>query len=155
MRNLLLLVLLTMTGCNAWLLTGEEVFAEREARFQREYEMRMIKELCEGNTLTGVTEGFTIALEGRRNKLESVRAHLTLERYRKLQQDLEGYSVEWELLYQEIQAACRTHAVLLARGDSTSRGMREAEDAYQERLRAARDFVYKIQSLKYSADTSS
>ena len=63
-----------------------------------------------------------------------------------------NYSVEWEMLNQEMTAACKAYAINLARVNEHDRNSRiavsNAEKYYQHKTDKAKEFILKITELK-------
>lgn len=125
--------------------------SDARRRADAEAELKFVEAHCDVGALVGETRGFQFALDAKRSELDSLQVQLGTSTYRKLQQELAGYSVEWETLHGDLVRACRDHAVLLHRsrdpGVVSDEQLERARATYDRQLAAAREFVVKIQEL--------
>jgi hypothetical protein len=101
--------------------------------------------------MVGQLEGVKTELEAKRNSLESVKATLTAERYRKLSQQLEDYKADWETLNRDTQLACKDWAICQYRSQKSGNPMcLEARKAMEDRQKDARNFFERIRTIDAS-----
>jgi len=126
--------------------TSDDVREERERRD----ELRYVNQACQANALVGVEQGFRLSYDNKSKELSNASGNLTAARYTRYQQELANYSVEWEILNREIEAACRTHATLVYRGASGSE-LDRAEERYKAKLDSARQLVIDVERMRFNS----
>ncbi len=137
----------------------------------------LMDNLCSSDSLVGYERGFQLAFGLKRDQLNSLELDTNGQEYRRLAQQLDGYSVQWEILNQDLTTACRTRAFCIitemnansgsesrtdtTRTDNTTttvtiddpatvtpQACSNAESDYDRRVQAARDFVLRITELE-------
>jgi hypothetical protein len=109
-------------------------------------EIRFVSEHCSNTPLVGLAKRASIALDARRSGLSKAGVTLSIEQGRKLQQELDNYSVQWEILNTLIQNACKTRAIAIFRNAPVEE-RREAENNYQASVDKAQKFVIEVETL--------
>ena len=148
-------IIAVLSGCDSLMHTTESVEKLNEMKHERQlkqdqraHENATIQNMCNNNqALVGVSQGYRLALDAKYNELTTAKGEVTVERFRKLQQELQNYSAEWEILNQAIQNACRALAITMARENSDTRDIQQAREAYNQQLREGFAFVQRIEQL--------
>lgn len=109
---------------------------------------RYAERLCKNHPMVGLIQGAKLELEAKREKTESAKVSLGVERYEKLAQELKNYSAEWESLNQSTQLACTDWALCQYRFGETQQGACNRErDRMEERQESARKFLERMKKL--------
>ncbi|GEM_PF-4686477 len=106
---------------------------------------------CDTDPLVGESKGIKLLIDGKRNQLESARLEIGFERYTKLNQEIGGYTAEYEILHAELIRACRR----LAECEYKNRYRSEsdcyaAEKSYNDTRKLMLDFIVRVKELEIS-----
>lgn len=112
----------------------------------KQKELEYAEKFCTGGAMVGYLSGAIKEIEVKRQKLESIKAKITEEEYRHLDQELRNYSVEWETLNQDTNLACKTYAICLYRKDDTDL-CKNAYNDMKERQDSARTFFERVKRI--------
>lgn len=118
-------------------------------------ELDYVRELCHTDSMVGELQGSKAVLEAKRADLESVKASLEVERYKKLSQQLEGYQADWESLNRDTQLACKDWAICQYRSrQDRNQSCTDSRRAMEERQKQARSFFERIRTHKVEKDVT-
>ena len=119
-------------------------------------ELAYVERLCSTKSIVGEISGVKIEIDAQREKLKSAKGRITMEKYRRLSQELKDYDSKWESLNQSIQLACRDWALCQYRQTPSVVSSCQVErEAMERREDAARRFIERIETLKRDINTSS
>ncbi len=116
-------------------------------------DVRNAERLCKNQPIVGFVEGAKFELEAKRQKVESAKVSLGVERYERLAQELQGYNVEWESLNSATHMACMDWALCQDRFGKTQKGACNQErDRMEQRQEAARAFLERMKKLDLGSE---
>lgn len=111
-------------------------------------ELDYVEKLCSNQPMVGDIKGAKVQIEAQRNKLESLKLSVGIERYSRLDQELQNYSAEWESLNQSTQLSCRDWAICQHRYSVSPVTCNEARDKMEDRQEAARKFLERMKQFE-------
>jgi hypothetical protein len=113
----------------------------------RRSEMRYVSDLCEAHPLVGLTDEIHYALSMRYAKLRSWGLNASKGRAMLLQQELNGYSTDWQHLHQSMITACRDFAICRYRETSPEASRcDELRDRLDRITAAGREFLVQVRT---------
>ncbi|MEH6630180.1 MAG: hypothetical protein V7776_05115 [Halopseudomonas aestusnigri] len=114
-----------------------------------DYELEYIKSYCEptDGSLVGAETGIQIALDAKREDLDSVKADLTLKKYKKLSATLAGYTAEAQQIATTANIACKNAAICLYRNED-QKVCNSESDRYDRRMADISVLMTEIKKIK-------
>ena len=115
----------------------------------KDKELKYVKDLCSTKPMVGTLEGAKAEIEAKRHKLESFKLGIGIQKYSRSSQELDNYSVEWEMLNKSVQLACKAWALCQYRSGESDNACIKEWDKMQECQEAARNFFIKVKRLEF------
>ena len=120
-------------------------------------ELAYVEQVCSVQPIVGDAKGVALKIDAQHEKLQSAKGHITVEKYRRLSQDLKDYNAKWELLHQTTQMACRVWALCQFRQTvAVVNGCEDEREAMERGQKAVQDFQVQLSievQIRPSAET--
>jgi len=146
-----LVAVMAMTSCSTH---DPEPYSMERFRQSAELRKEIADSRCDTAPMVGHESGFEVLLNAKKTELSELKLTLGANKYRKLSQELNGYSVEWEIINKQIMQACIREARCYNRYDERYSMCKKQTEMYEDAIEKAHEFILRFKQMDL-VDTSS